>query len=66
MSMKFPAISIPNTNLTHCEQMGYELEKYGANTTNCDHRIFMTVAGKEAWAKGKKKALTEKANARRN
>lgn len=48
--------SEPITDLVHCEQMGFESVVYGANTKNCNYRIFLNEASKEAWEKGKKRA----------
>ena len=63
---RYIPIAMPNGNLTHCEQMGYEAEFYGANETNCNFRIFMSIAGKDAWDKGKQRAKIQKLKERNN
>ena len=45
----------PKLDLKGCEKLGYDCAKNGANTTNCDFRIFGNVEGKDAWERGKKK-----------
>ena len=63
---RYVPIAVPNSNLTHCEQMGFEAEFYEPNTTNCHFAIFLSEAGKEAWEKGKQRAKIQKLKERNN
>ena len=49
----------PQDDLEHCEAMGYDCAKNGANETNCNFRIFGTATGEDAWERGKEKFLGE-------
>ena len=40
--------------LKQCYEMGKDYAKNGANTTNCNCRIFATKEGLNAWEGGKK------------
>ena len=56
-------LSIPQPDLRHCFQMGYECEMSGANTTNCHFSIFSTKERMQAWEAGKKQAAQVKESA---
>ena len=43
-------------DMCHCEKMGYDSIKNGANIENCDFRIFGTKEGMKAWESGVRRA----------
>lgn len=45
--------------LKYCEKMGYDSVINGANTTNCNFRIFSTKEKMRAWERGVKRAKHE-------
>lgn len=49
----------PETDLDHCEAMGFDCAENGANERNCHFTIFGTTDGTKAWETGKRKAEME-------
>lgn len=46
-------IDAPVYDIEYCEQMGRDCALNGANTTNCDFRLFRSPEHTKAWERGK-------------
>jgi len=48
------------TTISDAEKAGYDCGKNGANTTNCDFRLFARPELTKAWERGNARAMKEK------